>query len=155
MNPDKTLDLESHRRSIEKNHPVSLPCLDSYIGVSKLSCKPCYHWIQAYNEVQTRPKYFMKGWKSPSFTQAQTHLGNGKLMRATSRFAASGSATSKSSTPTLHHIIKVQPNQSSRDFESTKKRARPVTDVRIVLHNGVIPVSKELEISLRKSSAGH
>lgn len=34
--------------------------------------------------------------------------------------------------------------------QSIKKRVRPVTDVRIVLRNGVITVSRELEISLPK-----
>jgi nucleic acid/nucleotide deaminase of polymorphic system toxin len=45
----------------------------SYIGVSKLSCKPCYHWISAYNEERNCPKYHTKGccdkwypgWKRP------------------------------------------------------------------------------------------
>jgi nucleic acid/nucleotide deaminase of polymorphic system toxin len=51
----------------------------SYIGVSKLSCKPCHNWIQAYNEQPNRPSYYTKGchdkwypgWKSPSLIQTK------------------------------------------------------------------------------------
>ena len=52
----------------------------SYIGISKLSCKPCHNWIQVYNEEPNRPSYYTKGchdkwypgWKSPSLIQTQT-----------------------------------------------------------------------------------
>lgn len=48
----------------------------SYVGVSKLSCKPCYHWIKAYNYVMntnfrtrdTHDKWYW-GWARPGLAK--------------------------------------------------------------------------------------
>lgn len=59
-----------HRRS-------SSPAF-SYIGVSKLSCKPSYNWIKAYNQIAgttfrtkgANNKWY-KGWARPGFDKAE------------------------------------------------------------------------------------
>jgi hypothetical protein len=59
-------------------HPSYSPGF-SYIGVSKPSCKPCYHWISAYNQESNRPRYYTQGyrdkwylgWRSPSLAHVQ------------------------------------------------------------------------------------
>ena len=58
----------------------------SYIGVSKLCCKPCYAWILAYNEHAESGRYDIKGchdkwylgWKRPLLdTVAQERVDEG------------------------------------------------------------------------------
>jgi hypothetical protein len=57
---------------IHRNPDPSFPAF-SYIGVSKLSCKPCHLWLSAYNQHANSGRYYTKGchdkwylgWKTP------------------------------------------------------------------------------------------
>lgn len=53
----------------------------SYVGVSRLACKPCYYWIKAFNET-TSTKFSLRGshdkwypnWARPGFVDAVTQV---------------------------------------------------------------------------------
>jgi len=54
-----------------------IPPAFNYIGVSKLSCKACYHWIMAWNHFTGRTKWHTAGchdkwypWKMPKCSEA-------------------------------------------------------------------------------------
>ncbi len=56
--------------SLESSGP---PNVFSYVGISKLSCKPCHNWLKAYNYVtgnkfRTRGSHdkFYRGWAMPA-----------------------------------------------------------------------------------------
>ena len=53
----------------------------SYVGVSRLACKPCYYWIKAFNETMST-KFSIRGshdkwytkWARPGFVDADTQV---------------------------------------------------------------------------------
>ena len=53
----------------------------SYVGVSRLACKPCYYWIKAFNETMST-KFSIRGshdkwytkWARPRFLDADTQV---------------------------------------------------------------------------------
>ena len=53
----------------------------SYVGVSRLACKPCYYWIKAFNETMST-KFSIRGshdkwypkWARPGFLNADTQV---------------------------------------------------------------------------------
>lgn len=46
-----------HQRTSKTNYTPAF----AYLGVSKLSCKPCHLWLSAYNERPGVPKFYTRG----------------------------------------------------------------------------------------------
>jgi hypothetical protein len=100
----------------------------SYIGVSKLSCKPCHLWLSAYNRHANSGHYYTKGshdkwylgWKTPLLDEkAQAKVDKVLVAMVEEEFCAkevemgkarkrirSSSDSSNSSEPDLVHIGK-------------------------------------------------
>ena len=140
----KTIHCECALISYLHRNSNKIPAF-SYIGVSKLCCKPCYDWILAYNDLAESGRYDIKGchdkwyfgWKRPLLDPVaqksvdkglvqlvvreycQTQLVRGKAVRVRSL-----SDSSTSSDPT---IIKVS---SAGEYEDVKGDAKEYREER-------------------------
>ena len=95
----------------------------SYIGISKLSCKPCYYWIQAYNKIAgtkfctkgSHDKWY-KGWARPELSKAEVQnkvdasflesVENELCMKLVdSNMVRNGSASDSSDSSESHELV--------------------------------------------------
>jgi hypothetical protein len=119
----------------------------SYIGVSKLSCKPCHLWLSAYNRHANSGRYYTKGchdkwylgWKTPLLdekTQAKVddvlvHMVEEEFcdkeeeMGKVKKRIRSSSDSSNSSEPDAVHIGKPG-NQPEKEM-AKQRRPRNIT----------------------------